>query len=177
MITAEHKNTYQGLIDYARFYVRKIRLTSYIVWSVSLFACGILFLVLALLGVGSKGLDFALCVVLIIMSVAQIFIDEYVAVLNAKKKMANDSRLLTLKNDYKFEEDYFLILSDLGSGVQENKSSYQRLFAVFETEDKFYLCVNSSSTYIVDKKTIKGGNEVDLSNLLKSKVKKYKRIK
>lgn len=83
------------------------------------------------------------------------------------KKEANSSKIQKqLKNTYSFYDKYMEIKNDNNN----IKLNYYKLYKVFETENCFYLYINSNYSFILEKTGFSIGNADDFNKFIKKKL-------
>ena len=77
---------------------------------------------------------------------------------------------------YTFRADEFYVSSNSPKISSNSQTKYDALYKVYETDTSFYLYINLSMAYIVEKDKIENGTPMDLRNLIKPHLppKKYR---
>lgn len=114
-------------------------------------------------------LGLALLIPLVVLTVNEVFINVLY------KKSYRQDGIPYIK--YLFNQNNFEFENNLGDLITTSVLVYDNIQTCFETKDFFYLYVNKNYAYIVDKSGFKQGNASELSELLKFKVKKFKKVK
>lgn len=82
------------------------------------------------------------------------------------KELHSDKIKNTLINYYFFYDKYFKVKNKLGN----SKIRYYKLYKVYENKNYFYLYLNKSTAFIVDKSCFTIGTSKDFQSFIKSKV-------
>lgn len=81
------------------------------------------------------------------------------------KELKSDKIQKNLTNFYMFYDKYFKVKNEIAS----SKHKYNKLYKVYENKDYFYLYLDKSNAFIVEKSGFMIGNSKDFQKFIKNK--------